>query len=113
MNAETQYLVSGCSVPSKAIPQPVSAERGYRLGVTRKTVKMKSASFQLWVIEENILLELQGKPSAFYFCLKLNQTRLRVLDTQTSMFVTKSPFDIVWENWILVIWKTDLISYSL
>lgn len=82
MNAETQYLVSGCSVPSKAIPQPVSAERGHRLGVIRKTVKMKSVSFQLWVIEENILLELQGKTSAFYFCLKLNQTRLRVLDTQ-------------------------------
>lgn len=82
MNAETQYLVSGCSIPSKPIPQPVSAERGHRLGVTRKTVKMKSVSFQLWVIEENILLELQGKTSAFYFCLKLNQTRLHVPDTQ-------------------------------
>lgn len=72
MNAETQYLVSGCHITSKPIPQPVSSERGHGLGVTGKTAKVKRVSFQLWVTEEKNILELWGRHSAFYFCLNLS-----------------------------------------
>lgn len=119
MNAEAQYLVSGFSVPSKPIPQPVSSERGHGLGVTRKTVKVKRVSCQPWVTEENTILELWDRHSAFYFCLNLSakthftSRALRYFDEQTSMFVTKSPLDIFYGKISFELFGKKILSPSL